>query len=443
MRDPVAFLEGALGLRLWEGQKAIVRSVQASRRTAVKSGHNVGKTFIAAAIVLEFLYANRGSKVVTTATTWSQVENLLWSEIRKIHAQAPFRLGPPPLQTKIEIEPGWHAVGMSTKDPSSFQGTHSGRILIVFDEAQGIPSPIWDAAETMMSSHGARWLAIGNPISPSGRFHEAFQRQREWNCITLPCLAHPNVVEGQLVYIDAVTKEWVEEKRRVWGEGSPLWKVRVLGEFPENAQNVLVTVGMLEAAQEATVAIEERHLGLDVARFGSDENVCVLVKNRRVEAVRSWGGQDTMQTVGQLRAFADEWRVEPQNWHIDVIGVGAGVVDRCREQGLRVDGVTASASPRGDWRQLTGTTKFRNRRAELYWVVRELIARKELAIPREHEDVWHELSSTRFSYDSQERVQIEAKEDLKQRVGRSPDHADALALAMSRSSFVMPRIWAF
>ncbi len=443
MADPVSFIEGALGVTLWEGQKAIVRSVHANRRTVVKSGHNVGKTFVAAAIVLEFLYTNRGSRVITTATTWSQVENLLWSEIRKIHAQAPFRLGPSPLQTKMEIEPGWYALGMSTKNPSSFQGTHAGRQLIVFDEAQGISPAIYEVAETMMSSHGSRWLAIGNPISPTGKYHEAFQRQREWNCITLSCLDHPNVREGKLVYPDAVTREWVEEKRRVWGEVSPLWQVKVLGEFPQDADNVLVSVGVLEAAQDATVDVEERHIGLDVARFGGDENVCVFVRNRRVEAIRSWRGQDLMQTVGQLRALGTQWGVEPRNWHIDVIGVGAGVVDRLKEQGLRVDGVTASSAPRRDWRKLTGTTKFRNRRAELYWVVRELISRKELAIPREHEDIWHELSSIRFSYDSQERVQIEAKEDLKKRIGRSPDHADALALAMSRDSFVMPRIWAF
>lgn len=180
--DPVGFAADVLGARLWSVQREILESVRDNERTAVRSCHASGKTFDAAVCVLWFLLTHSPSKIVTTAPTWRQVEEILWSEINRLWGRCALQFLGRCLQTKLAIgksvddkQPDWFAIGLSTDEPDRFQGFHSPNVLVIVDEASGVHERTYAAIEGILSTGGQmRLLLIGNPIKPVGVFHKAF-----------------------------------------------------------------------------------------------------------------------------------------------------------------------------------------------------------------------------------------------------------------------------
>ena len=171
-------------------------------------------------------------------------------------------------------------------------------------------------------------------------------------------------------------------------------------------------------------------VAVDVARFGSDHSVILRRRGQRVEEIRTFNGMDTMELAGWVAAAIREF--QPTQTCIDEVGVGAGVVDRLREQGYGVRGINVAHAARQK-------EVFANLRAEGYWRLRELFASGQISIPSDQQ-LMGELAALRYSYDSQGRILMESKEAMRQRGIPSPDKADALML-----SFIAPvsraRIW--
>jgi len=431
--DPLFFSKQVLGgEEPWSKQEEIMLSVRDHPRTVVPSGYSVGKTWVAARIGLWFLYSYPGSLVITTAPTWRQVETILWAEIRRLHQQSVKPLGGQVLQTQVKIADNWFALGLSTDDPAYFQGFHSSHLLLIFDEAAGIDKSIWDVAEGQMAGAFTRWLAIGNPIAPMGPFYDA-AKSPAWNALPISCLDSPNVKAGKILYPKLVTSTWVEERQRGWGEQSPLYQTKVLGQFPTASEHGLIPFQWLRAAQQravdnGTVDHAEKRVGVDVARSGDDATVFLLREGPEVKEIEEHRNFDTMETVGRLILFVDKYKVPWGNVCVDVIGIGAGVVDRLKEQGLRVKDINFAASARDP-------TKYANLRAECYWRLREALqpdATAPLAIPAKYSKLLNELATVEWHATSMGKILIEPKEDIKERLGRSPDHADALALSFAR-----------
>lgn len=422
-RDPVFFVRRVLGGDPWEKQEEVLVSVRDFRRVAVRACHGVGKTKVAAWVALWFLYCHRNSKVITTAPTWHQVENLLWREIHASHASSRIPLGGKVLQTQIEIGKQWFALGLSTDKPERFQGFHAENILLIVDEASGVDQRIFEAAEGFLTSPGARLLLIGNPTQLAGEFYTSF-RSLLYHKIHISAFDSPNLKAGKVVRPYLVTPEWVEEKRIQWGEESPMWHSRVLGEFPEQGDDTLIPLAWIEAAQRRwneTEPGESAELGVDVARYGSDSTVIMLRRGDRAEIVKRLHGQDTMQVAG---AVIDALRsTEAETAKVDVVGLGAGVVDRMKEQRYPVQEMNAGEAARDKER-------FVNRRAEWYWALRERFQSGEIAIPPDDE-LASQLASLKYKFDSRGRIQIESKEDMRKRGLPSPDKADALMLAFA------------
>jgi hypothetical protein len=235
-------------------QMKVAASVVQNRRTAAPSGHGVGKTKIAAGLALWFLFSRENSIVITTASSWLQVEVQLWGEIRDA-----FRLAKVPLQgrlleTGIKIADKWYAIGLSTNDSTRFQGMHpkdKGRILIIIDEATGVMEELWDAADSMVQGERDRILAIGNPTDVGSKFKRACDSGL-WNVVRLDAREHPNVVHANPNIIPgAVTKQWVDDKREEYGgEDSPLFHARVAGLWPSQGEYSLISSADIIAAQE-------------------------------------------------------------------------------------------------------------------------------------------------------------------------------------------------
>jgi hypothetical protein len=194
LRDPVLFANHILGLRLWEREAEILRSIKTHRRTAVKACHGVGKTFTLAVGTLWWLARYDKGIVLTTSPTQRQVRTQLWSEIHRLveSAKVPY----PKLNTtelKFRDDNNF-AIGFSTNQAENFQGYHGKYVLIIADEAPGIESGIWDAVAGIMAGGKVHVVMAGNPTIPSGAFFDTFTKERGlWNCFTIDAFDSPNL----------------------------------------------------------------------------------------------------------------------------------------------------------------------------------------------------------------------------------------------------------
>ena len=422
--DPVGFVRDALGGDPWSKQVEILESVRDHKRTAVRSGHGLGKTKTAAWTCLWSLYAHRRSIVITTAPSWHQVENLLWREIRSAHEGARLELGGQRFVTRLELATDWYAIGLSTDLPERFQGFHAENILLVVDEASGVNQDIFSAAEGFLTTPGARVLLIGNPTQLSGEFYQAF-RNGMYNTIHISAYDSPNVTgEADRPYI--VSAEWIEDHKRMWGEESSLWYSRVLGEFPEQAEDALIPLSWIERAMAREVPESDAQciLGVDVARQGSDASVIAVRRGDCIAALHRTRKQDTMTVSGWVIEHAR--RYGATEVRIDADGIGAGVYDRLKEQGLPAVEMRGGMAARD-------TEQFANSRAEWYWGLRERLdptQGEQAALPKD-DTLLGQLAGLKVQYTSRGQVKIESKDDMRRRGMPSPDEADAIMYAFA------------
>ena len=441
MPTPLEFASEVLGVKLWAKQREVLGSLVEHLRVAVKSGNGLGKGFCAAVALLWFIHVHKDAAIaLSTAPTFRQVRHVLWRQVRRLYWPNSKLLGGKMFDTRWEIDDGRYAMGLSAESADQFQGFHSPNMLIVVDEAEGVSDEIYEAIEAVMTSADPLLLLIGNPTTVTGAFRRAFYEERHlYHNITISALDSPNVREGKTVIPGLTSARWVEERRETWGEDNPIYRARVLGEFPDQAEDTLIGLSHVEAAVQRWAADREGGavettgevvLAVDVARFGSDRSVILRRQGSRVMEVRTFRNMDTMQLAGWVAAAIRE--TSPERVCVDEIGVGAGVVDRLKEQGFPIRGINVA-------RRASQERLFANVRAEGYWRLKELFASGEIAIPDDHQ-LMGELAALRYSYDSQGRVLMESKEAMRQRGLPSPDKADALMLAFLESAN-KTRLW--
>lgn len=460
---PVAYVRGYIGSDPWSIQEEIIESVWNYRTTAVKSCHGIGKSWTGAHIVATFLQAFPGAKVITTAPTARQVREILWREINNVNAKSKTPLAGECKVQSWEIAPDWFALGLSTDEPDKFQGYHADFYLVVVDEAAGVGEPIFEAIEGTLTSLHSKLLMIGNPTNLSGKFYNAF-RDPSVNKITISCFDTPNFTANGITNVEElraageedfvnvkivkphlITPQWAYEKLVAWGEDSPMFQARVLGEFPRQGDDTLIPLAWIEAAanEDHYAKVEEGapvH-SLDPARYGSDKSAFGFRKGHSVKPFETTSKQDTMATAGKA---VDRVMERPGDLMIEAIGIGGPIYDRIAEEEIRkrfnekgvdVYQVTVSGSP-------TDKEMFVNLRDELFWILRDLFQPKKqkdgtvrptIAIPKD-EELMAQLAALRFKYTSRGQIKVEKKEEMKKRIGQSPDKADALAVSYARKN---------
>ncbi len=440
LADPVGWMGAALGVRLWRRQAQIVESVRDHPRVAVRSSNAIGKSFVAACLTAWYLETRSPGYVVTTSSSWRSVEKVLWPEIRRIVRGAPCSLGGTLLKTEWQRGDQWGAFGVSADVPENFAGfrTRNG-VFVIVDEASAIEPEIMEAILGLMASADSRVLLIGNPLRPSGSFYEAF-RSSAWKTLHVSALECPNVAAGREIIPGLATRSWVESRKKEWGEDSPAYQARVLGEFPDEGEDTLIPLSWIEVALERqsaicnlqSVRLGGLRMGVDVARYGSDRTAIVIRDCGAVRHVESHLKQSTMATAGRILSAMRHREIPPERVYVDDSGLGGGVTDRLREQGFRVQGVNFAGQARD-------AERFANVRAECYWNLRDALnpalaeaeADRLLSIPPEFSELAHECTLPRIGYTSRGQIKLEDKELIKRRHGRSPDLADALALTFA------------
>jgi phage terminase large subunit len=439
--DPAGFATHVLGWTPWQKQAEIGKALVEHQRVSVVSCNGAGKTTWAGRLLLWFLFTRPDAIVITTAPTWHQV-GLLWREVRSAFLEAKYSLKGELMSTRLDVSPSWYAMGLSTDREERFQGFHArgskaggpGGLFVIVDEASGVADHIFDAMRGYLTSPNCYVLLIGNGNRADGAFFESHQRGN-WSRFEIAAHDVPE---------DIISRDWIEEQRQYYGEDSPQYFVRVLGKFPPRGGDYqLIPTWLLEETAEIEPEIERgRHMGLDVARTGSDYTVAVVMVDGRVESVTQWQSDDLMYTAKHAMRIAKQWDVQPKDVHVDMDGLGAGVVDRMREEGWGVDAVDFGSLPKGDWAWLVGQDiKILNRRAELHWIARMGLINKHFSVPTQwRETLWKQLGWTNFEYNEKGMLKMEAKEKIRQRYGASPDHADAFYLCLSRAN-TMKRIY--
>lgn len=448
--QPVWWVKKVLGAIPWEKQREILDSVRDNPRTAVRSCHGIGKSFTAGQVILWFLYNFRRSIVLSTAPTWRQVEKLVWKEVRASYKRSKVPLGGHILPKSPEIQiiqDEWYAMGLSTNDPDRFQGYHEKYILVVVDEAAGVPEDIFEAIEGVLTSEHARLLLLGNPTSLSGTFYNAF-RGPGWYTIAISAFDTPNFtafgiteediengtweakITGPLPNPKLITPAWVADKYLRWSPESPAYHARVKGQFPTEADDTLIPLAWIEAAMERwedTPEGQPVEIGNDIARFGSDKTVIATRRGVKVLPLKVYAKKDTMETAGLV--IVEYTQQDASKIKVDDIGVGGGVTDRLKEQNYPVVPINVGESA-------IDTEKFADLRSELWWNLRELLDPnprtnpKPIALPRDDE-LLGDLCGIKYKITSKGQIKVESKDDMKKRIKRSPDRADAVVLAFA------------
>jgi hypothetical protein len=439
MDDPVGWIEDELHEFVWSKQVEICNSVAMNRYTAVKACHGPGKSFIAARLALWWLCVHElgDAFVVTTAPSWPQVQAILWREMRRAHRRGrlPGRITLDCHMYMGEGHSDEELIAMGRKpadyDETAFQGIHARYILILLDEACGIPVPLWTAVKTLMTNENARVLAIGNPDDPGSEFAQVCKPGSNWNVIQIAAFDSPNFTGEEIppdVAENLVGPMWVADREADWGIDSPLWQAKVLAEFPDISDEYLISPHMIQKGIDTELAgLERGRYGADIARMGADKSVVYRNRGGVLRYVAEWAMADTMQSTGKLKLILDKHiYMHRPPMVIDIIGLGSGPFDRLREQGYPV--VPFSGGERA-----FRPDKFKNRRAEIYWTFRQHLEDGLIDLDPDDPELHAQLQSIKWFVDSGGRIQIESKEDMRARGIKSPDRADAAVYSYVQS----------
>lgn len=459
--DPAGWIRGRTNEHVWSGQERIVGSVVKNRYTMVVACHGPGKSFIAARTALWWIDSHPPGEavVVTSAPTWPQVKAILWREMRDAHRKAKLR-GRINLSCEYVLDDG-SLVAFGRKpadqDEHGFQGVHARYLLVILDEACGIPAQLFDAVQALMTNEDSRLLAIGNPDDPQARFAELSAGASPLdtdapddevtegisrlgaNVVRIPLHSTPNFTGEPIppeLKMRLPSTLWEEEAKRLWGETSPRFTSKALARFPEITADGVVPWSWAKACQgpKATQLVgplrTPRVLGVDFGA-GGDLSVARLREGPRVGKRWQYTDRDSAKVVEWLIGVIRESDAERVN--ADTIGIGWGVLGHLRSELARIPGLRhVEVCPVNVAEAADDPSKYVNLRAQMWWEVgRELSRTGGWDLTEIDEATMNELTAPRYRLDKAGRIVVESKDELRKpdRLGRSTDDADALLMS--------------
>ena len=402
-------------------------------RMAVSSGRGIGKSALVSWLVIWMLTTRIGSTTIVSANSETQLRAVTWAEITKWLALAlnshwfevsATRVMPAKWLTELverDLKKGtryWGVEGRlwSEENPDAYAGVHNfDGVMLIFDEASGIADPIWAVSAGFFTENTPNrfWLAFSNPRRNTGYFYEAFNAKRDfWRNKTVDARS----VEGT---DKAVYEQIIQE----YGPDSVQAHVEVYGEFPSAGDDQFIPVYLVDDAtqrpryKDASAPVL---IGVDPARFGADATVIAVRQGRDLNTIKRYRGDDTMEIVGRVIEAIEEYN--PTLVVIDEGGLGAGIVDRLKEQRYKqVKGVNFG-------NKSTKPIMYGNKRAEMWGLMREWL--KTASIPAD-KLLKSDLTSPKVKPDSKGTIFLEGKKEMKARGLASPDAADAIAVTFA------------
>ena len=470
--DPVGFFIDILGARPWSKQQEVIESVHNHDRVAVCSGHKVSKSHTAAGLALWFYSSYEDARVVMTSTTARQVDQILWRELRMMHARsgvcADCRLKgvivrPCPHSHILDGEPmvlarsGLKAdfreiVGFTARESEAVAGVSGANLFYIVDEASGVPDDIYEAIEGNRAG-GAKILLLGNPTKTTGEHFHAFNsKQAFYRTHRISSEDTPNCIEGRKVIPGLATREWVEEKRKEWGEDSPMYKVRVKGEHAlseDGKINSIDLIGEAEGRWEDDPGEGRLHIGVDPAGpgEGGDESAIAVRRGTKVLAVYTWRGLNDDQHIAHIRYTIQRHslkREQPPIVCLDCDGpIGAGLFGALRAHNelhpteFDLVGIRSSDKP------VRQPNLYDRMRDELWaygsnWLRGFAGDGSDAGALPESSKLAQELHEPEWVPHGAGKLKVTPKKILRKALGRSTDRADAVLLAIWEPAAARP-----
>ena len=434
--SPLIFATEVLGVTPSTQQADLLLNfTKGKKRKTVRSGHGTGKDAVASWLILWFMATRPYAKVVCTAPTARQLNDILWSELSKWIRysellQDEFVIQKDKIYHKSSPKEWWiRSVSASVKATKEEQaetlaGFHGDHLLFVVDETSGVPDPVFIPLEGAMTQEDNWILLIGNMTKDKGYFYDShFHKEfrKDWSRF------HWNSEESS-----NVSPEYPAYMAKKYGKESNVYKVRVLGDPPLADETTLIPLAWAQQCigQEVDVLPDSPlYLGVDVARFGDDTSVILPRQGYRIDPWQEFSGMDTVFVAGEVnRQYAE---LGADGIGIDEIGVGGGVYDILFRKNLPglfpVNVAHRSSMPE----------KYHRLRDELWWMVREACRAgkysfPDILVPGEQETfgdrLANELSMPRYDYDNNGAIVVESKKAMKLRGVVSPNIADALGI---------------
>lgn len=440
-KNPEAFFQDCLGIEaIWQMQadlaKACLTAIDEHKHIYVASGHSLGKDYICAALGLWFLHSFSPSIVIQTAPTERQVKKIMWGEtLHHWHNRKIDFGGKAYRDPYLEIkEDSWYLIGFTTRESGAskkaqggkFQGFHAPNVCVIVSEAQAVEDEIYDQIEGVTTAENNLVIFLGNPTRASGRFAKGL-RDRENNIVfNFSCLENPNYKHKSTKIPGLTSYEWVENKRKLWGEDDPRWYGRVLGQVPRTSINNIFSQSDIDFMRKLTNCRGGGGAGvaIDVAGEGDDENVVYGGRNGNVDVasvrLNSSPGDNAINCQGVLNQVDGNFII------VDSDGVGIGTYQELAKVNtemfhlIKFHGAGACSEKKLKLHDYS----FQNLRAEAWFTAIERARAGKATIPDDPLLI-EELLEVKFFENSRGKIQIEDKADLKDRMGRSPDKADA------------------
>lgn len=401
-----------------EQQLDVIRAIdEGEKNIAIKSGHGTGKSALLSWIALWAGVTKLDCKVPLTAPSYPQLVATLIPEIRKWNNAHPDVLKK---SIKIKSEQVDFANGnfilartARKEQPEAMQGFHATNLWFLMDEASGIHEVIFEVIDGALTGKLNVRIMTGNPTRTSGYFYDAFHKNKElWKTFTFNAEDSKNV-----------SKESIDRKRKQYGEDSDIYRVRVKGEFPRASSNSVFSVSELEDAfsrkENEVDKVGAEVWGLDVARYGDDKSVLVKRKHRHVYYIEKRDNLDTMEVAQWVHYEYTTAKNKPAMIFVDIIGIGAGVYDKLAHLGVPVYGANAASR--------ASSNEYTNKRSEMYHNLKKVIG--YISITAEDEELRGELGALEYKIEGNGKISLAGKDEVKRRLGRSPDTSDALSLS--------------
>lgn len=401
-------------------------------RKAVSSGRGIGKSALVSWLILWMLSTRIGSTVIVSANSEAQLRSVTWGELTKWTAMiinnhwweiSATKLMPAKWVCELverDLKKGtryWAAEGKlwSEENPDSYAGAHNhDGMMVIFDEASGIPDAIWSVAAGFFTENIADryWFAFSNPRRNTGYFFETFHGKRDFWSSTQ--------VDARTV--EDTDKNLYQQIIAEYGEDSSQARVEVYGEFPSEGDDQFITPTVVNDAMARPKWKDETApivLGIDPARGGTDSTVIVVRQGRDIIAIKRFHGEDTMTIVGRVIDAIEEYK--PTLAVIDEGGLGYGILDRLNEQRYKVRGVNFG------WKA-KNSVMWGNKRAEMWGTMRDWL--RTAAIPDDRQ-LKADLIGPMKKPNSSGTIFLEGKKEMRARGLASPDAADALAVTFA------------
>lgn len=438
---PVEFAKDILGVTPSKEQEMIMNDVAKYQMVSVKSGHGVGKSALESWIIWWYISTRPYPKILCTAPTKHQLHDILWAEVSKWKRNSKgldknFEWTSEKIYLKGSQEE-WFAIARTSNKPDALQGTHAEHVLIIIDEASGVPDIVFEPVLGSMSTDDAKLLMCGNPTQISGFFYESHTSKR--------ALYKTHTIDGSKC--ERVDKEYVKTIIEMFGKDSDVYRVRVAGEFPKANPESFISLDIINTNKEIIKDVYSIDLGVDVARYGDDESVIATTFNKcQVERLNVFRHNDTMKLTGQIvniiKRINEDYPNITVRVKIDCDGLGVGVYDRLKEviaeKDLDATAVECHFGGKGGKVSYDEPIEYYNSTGLMWGNLRTKLKNKELAIPNDNELI-SQLTNRRYFINSDGTIKLERKEDMKKRNVHSPDRADAIVLSLyePRQSMIM------